>query len=670
MKKRMIIIISSIVGIVLIAALVSGHFIYKNNKRVIPDPNGTIPISTASGLYDADGNQTKTWDDLVTTVSEETAPLIVVNENTIVDCDREMSGKLVIPEGITVIGKDAFLSCQKLTSITLPDSVVTLELDAFYNCIALEEVVVSATSQLKMIGYGAFTYCHKLKSFNVPSTVTTIAKSAFLGCTALESITWPASIQVIGNSTFKDCESLASIVFNGSITKIDDYAFYNCASMTEFTIQNTVTEIGEFAFWGCDSLKEIEIPDTVTVIEKEAFNNCLGLTKVTFLGEDDLTLGTGLFEECRKLKEVILPKKLSKITDHMFYGCDSLETLIIPEYVIKIGMRAFCFCDSLNITFAARGNWIYSEDDTFTEFTHVSFSKAENRAKLVDGLENCYFKILEENFQKISVSLTGEKVRRTFSVGEQYDNVDVIVSIVNDQETSTQVFLDDCEFVVKDQSNNLVTIFEKAGIYTVGVSYNINHQTFEESYDIVVEGIVVDSSSVKKNYVATEALDLTNLQVNSYTFEEGVAVEHTDVSEYTYQLMLGSRVIEGTTLPEAGVYTVIISYTMGLHTYNSNFEISVEAVQNVSLKLNTDLVKKDYLVGDSLDTANLEIAIVNNLNAETAVSVADCIIEIHNSEDAVVSELTTAGTYVVIVQNGDFQASYEITVTQATEITE
>ena len=43
-------------------------------------------------------------------------------------------GDVIIPGGVTSIGKGAFRQCSSLTSITLPDGLTSIEDSAFYKC--------------------------------------------------------------------------------------------------------------------------------------------------------------------------------------------------------------------------------------------------------------------------------------------------------------------------------------------------------------------------------------------------------------------------------------------------------------------------------------------------------------------------------------------------------
>ena len=77
---------------------------------------------------------------------------------TIKKCDRFASGDVIIPDTIrgypvTSIEKEAFASCQYITSVTIPDTVVS-------------------------IGYAAFYRCDGITSFTIPSSVTSIGAAA------------------------------------------------------------------------------------------------------------------------------------------------------------------------------------------------------------------------------------------------------------------------------------------------------------------------------------------------------------------------------------------------------------------------------------------------------------------------------------------------------------
>ena len=84
---------------------------------------------------------------------------------------------VVIEDGVTNIGEDAFCGYKNLTSVTIPDSVTS-------------------------IGSSAFDGCTGLTSVTIPDSVTNIGGSAFYNCTGLTSVIIPDSVTSIGYRSF------------------------------------------------------------------------------------------------------------------------------------------------------------------------------------------------------------------------------------------------------------------------------------------------------------------------------------------------------------------------------------------------------------------------------------------------------------------------------------
>jgi len=186
---------------------------------------------------------------------------------------------LIIPDGITAIGKNAFLGCVGLTSVTIPNSVTSIDDNAFDGCTGLTSL--SIPNSVTEIGQVAFERCTGLTSVTLGNTVKTIGSSAFARCTALTGIVIPNSVTSIGGGAFSGCTSLASITLGKSIISIGASAFRNCASLNRIDIPNSVTEIGTLAFGGCSQLSNVTIGSSVTTIGKDAFQNAPAIGLIT-----------------------------------------------------------------------------------------------------------------------------------------------------------------------------------------------------------------------------------------------------------------------------------------------------------------------------------------------------------------------------------------------------
>jgi len=178
--------------------------------------------------------------------------------------------KIVLPDGLTVIGRQAFFDCTALTAVSLPDSVRVIRPKAFYHCEKLR--FVDFSDRLSVIGEAAFFGCRKLSAVTIPATVEEIGDKAFYLCESLVSITVPQSTEKLGAEVFAYCTSLMSVKIESNIRTVPAWMFYGCSHLIEIELPKTVSEIDDFAFQKCEDLSSVYHDgekSTVNTIRKE-----------------------------------------------------------------------------------------------------------------------------------------------------------------------------------------------------------------------------------------------------------------------------------------------------------------------------------------------------------------------------------------------------------------
>lgn len=241
-------------------------------------------------------------------------------EATPTDRWRELK-EVVIEEGVTEIGVDAFSVCTSLETVTLPES-------------------------LQKIGEKAFSYCTSLKTINIPDSVNVIGPKAFFFCKSLTSIDIPEGITEIGYATFGYAENLATVNIPASVTRIGDFAFQNCG-FTSMNVPATVKELGESAFSTCRSLENVTVP--AETVSKKAFYFCDALKSVT-LTDDVKTIGEEAFRECRSLESIEIPSSVTELGTCAFKNCFALKTAVIKGGTVKgssVTEATFYNCNAL-----------------------------------------------------------------------------------------------------------------------------------------------------------------------------------------------------------------------------------------------------------------------------------------------------------------------------------
>ena len=316
---------------------------------------------------------------------------------------RDSITYITVDEDVTVIGKYAFCSLDKLLKITIPEGdCVELGAYALKDCKRLD--VVDLSRKVNIIGEGAFSGCSGLEKIKLPY-VNYVRKYLFKDCTDLESVTIAdgvKGIKEIGEYAFSGCSSLTNINISDKVEAINKYAFSGCSSLTNISISDKVTSIGSYAFSRCSNLKSINIPQGVTNIEEGTFFLCENLESIT-LPENLNQISRSAFSRCSSLNNMDLPKGLKSIGYEAFFGCSRLKSIDIPEGVTSIANSVFEDCSGLEKVNIPEGiTTIVSH-----MFDGCSSLKTITIPKSVTRIENCAFGYCDN---LLSIDILGDKL--------------------------------------------------------------------------------------------------------------------------------------------------------------------------------------------------------------------------------------------------------------------
>lgn len=187
---------------------------------------------------------------------------------------------VVIPEGITTIGPDAFAG-NSLRTVVLCKSVHTIDDRAFEGCHNLTRVILPLTG-LKRIGRDAFRECYNLSSIHLPEGLEEIGEYAFSE-TALKTIILSSSLKILKDGVFA----------------------YSCNLETAILGE---IQILEAAFVGCHNLSTVLIPDSLRKMKSSQ-------DEALFLRNN---YHVQAFEFCKDL-EVVASERWKKEHEYIWY---------------------------------------------------------------------------------------------------------------------------------------------------------------------------------------------------------------------------------------------------------------------------------------------------------------------------------------------------------------
>ena len=323
---------------------------------------------------------------------------MMIGNGWLLSCDKSLSGKVVVPEGIEHINSQAFVDCTLITEIELPSSLRTVGENAFSNCTALE--TVRFPEGVTEVGDGAFTDCNALTYVSFPDTMTEIAgvliytnrkvvisiskntlsfDTYFMTTASGEQI-----IEFRGTKAEWQAyrEALGSTIFDRSTIKCTDgdilqvYATGTIGSNVtyEFLSDGTLNINGE----GEVAYKEFRLSGFATRITKLVFGE--GITKV-----NKSFYGSSSFYGCINIEEIVFPSTLKAIDKRTFEGSAWYENFNSGSEAVYNGDALLMVPASISGTFTVKEGTVIISLCAFYKCTEITEIKLPTSVKIIEA---------------------------------------------------------------------------------------------------------------------------------------------------------------------------------------------------------------------------------------------------------------------------------------------
>ena len=247
---------------------------------------------------------------------------------------------IALPSRLKEIGNGAFRDCY-LATFDIPDGIEVIGAEAFVNCESMDNELVF-TSALKSIGSNAFSGCRSLKGadFSALDNVS-LGEGIFENCYGLKEVILPARISSIPTEMFYN-SGIESIMIPSTAT-IGNNAFYGCLNLREVEFEDGFRRLGDSLFAGSTALSSVMLPESVVSIGSQTFNGCSALQRID-LPEGLEEIGTGAFSNSG-LQSVTIPEQIEIIPQSCFEG--SSLVYVDMNGAVMVGRDAFANCPGL-----------------------------------------------------------------------------------------------------------------------------------------------------------------------------------------------------------------------------------------------------------------------------------------------------------------------------------
>ena len=268
-----------------------------------------------------------------------------------------LSGSLIIPEGVEEIGPAAFGNCTSLAgTLSLPSTLKRLGSPycygpphdgVFYGCNFVCELIIPESVEL--IGGGTFGGCKNFYGeLRLPAGLKELGPGAFeYDENFVGDLVIPQGVTTIPSNCFNGTWLGGALVLHDGVTTIGTDAFANSGLKGELRLPKNLEVISHNVFYNCDFSGELVLPENLYAIGDRAFANNWRLMGTLEIPENVMSIGAGAFANCRSLEGLIFPKGLENIRANSgwyeecgaFQNCFGIGRIVckgvLPAYIQK-----------------------------------------------------------------------------------------------------------------------------------------------------------------------------------------------------------------------------------------------------------------------------------------------------------------------------------------------
>jgi len=124
-------------------------------------------------------------------------------------------------------------------------------------------------------------------------------------------------------------DDFTKVVLKGGAKSIGEYAFYGNDHLVEVTTDSSFVQIDRNAFQGCKNLTKLTINGNMEYIGNDAFKQS-GIVELT-ISSNNATLSSNIFDTCNDLDTVVIKGKyVAVLPASLFNDCKKLKRVVIP----------------------------------------------------------------------------------------------------------------------------------------------------------------------------------------------------------------------------------------------------------------------------------------------------------------------------------------------------